>query len=242
MQTFYFTLWRERHLGGEPLKDVMYFGEIGVTCSEFFIMGICLVAGVHPQGGAFFATTELGTVPLGSSCRLPVSLGQGIAAGAILLNTLSVVRSLAWTLHATWTIPLGEEHKLPLNMWGEFWSFFTYVLSFALLLLHDGARAWHPDVAVFTITAAGSAAAFLLQNIILYDMAEKPCDRFYMISAVHLAGSVAFVCSHESAVLVLTCVVCVTMEALWVLIMFSKLADKLNVGVFRRMASANKEK
>jgi len=84
---------------------------------------------------------------------------------------------------------------------------------------------------------SGSVAAFLIQNLILYDMADLPCDRFYAISLAHFAGSVGFVASGGLPwVLAATAVGCVIWDALWVVITFRALGSKLEIGMFTRMS------
>lgn len=225
---FYLTCWRERHLGGPPLKDVMYFGEVGVTSSEFSIMGVLILAGLHPAGPALFSDVVF-ALPAGAGA---LSLAQALALLVIALDAVSCGRSMWLTFRTTWTVPDGAWPQLPLNMWGEFWSFFVYIASSTLLLRHDGGVAWRPELQMYTVIAAGSIAALLVQNLLLYDMAGMPCDRFYVATLLHLAGSVAFSMSGAWWALAATAAVCAAVEAMWVVVMFGRLAKRLKISLF----------
>jgi hypothetical protein len=119
----------------------------------------------------------------------------------------------------------------------------TYIVSALLLVTHNAAKAWKTELLPLSILASGAVAALLVQNLILYDMADLPADRYFMISAVHLTGSILYVflsltpfgSQYGEYIFVLICLGCVLMEICWVFVMFSKLADTfLNINIFSR--------
>lgn len=216
---FFTTVWRERHTDTGPLKDVMYFGLVGVTSSEFFIMAVLLA---RAQFMDLFAWVLLGA-----------SLGSWIAGGLVVLDVISVSISLMYGLTSCYTdYPFKEptpDAEYPMNIWGEFSSFLVFMLGAGLFILDN---AWAAETAHFMTLSSGAISAYLLQNIILYDMASLPCDRFYTITAVYAVGAILFHFTAAPLVLALVAVVCVIMESMWVFIMFNSLAVKLGINMF----------